>query len=237
MIRFSEIMKQVNDVEAKLASMVSVISNNFPCNKTYEECGVDKIYFESAASKGYALPSGDTGERIMKSWMASSTQFLAKNAVAKEDEAVALVLEDVNSNFKFAAVVECHNATEADEPGNWSYALILDEDQYKEIKEQRQVTEIFYNDDKYKLVFDKACHDVGGISFNCERYMYDALILIIDTLVGILDGMAKEGEQETIVLEGYFEAAVSIENGEKVFSMTPAGEMKSIINSHIGVEN
>ena len=40
-----------------------------------------------------------------------------------------------------------------------------------------------------------------------------------------------EGDEYTIELPGFFEASVSVENGEKVFSITPKEEMKVLIKA------
>ena len=59
--------------------------------------------------------------------------------------------------------------------------------------------------------------------------MFDACILVVDTLVQVLDREAKDGEVVDVELPGYFTASVSVEGGEKVFALTPDGHQKEII--------
>jgi len=51
-----------------------------------------------------------------------------------------------------------------------------------------------------------------------------------------LDENAKENEVVSIEQDGVFEARVAVENGEKVFAIEPAGEVKIIIKDDAAIE-
>lgn len=206
-------------------------------NKTFEETQTKEAFIVNASSKGYSFDDDSCAERIYKSFIASTSTYLSKVKVAKEDEAVALVLTDINGVFKFAGIVEYHENETDDEPGNWSYVLTFNEEDLNSIASKKKVTKFLYGDDSFKLVFDKVGYDVGGIEFEHERYMYDACLLCIDTLIGVLDREANDADQVDIVLDGYFVASVAVEGGEKVFAITPDGAMKKIIKSDITLSN
>lgn len=207
-------------------------------NKTFEETQTKEAFIVNASSKGYSFDDDSCAERVYKSFIAATSTYLSKVKIAKEDEAVALVLTDINGVFKFAGIVEYHeNETDGDEPGNWSYVLTFNEEDVNSVASKKKLTKFLYGDDSFKLVFDKVGYDIGGIQFEHERYMYDACLLCVDSLIGVLDREANDADQVDIVLDGYFVASVAVEGGEKVFAITPDGAMKKIIKSDVALSN
>ena len=207
-------------------------------NKDLEETAYHSQFVVNSNSMGYAAgKDDDRPERITKSFIASTSAYLSKNKIAKTDEAVALVLQDVSGNFKFAGIVEYHeNDENPDEPGNWSYVMTFNEDDLKELEKTKTVKKLKYGDDPFRTVMDKVSYDIGGIQFQQERYMYDACLLVVDTIVQVLDSEAVPGETVDIDMPGYFKASVSVENDEKIFSITPDGHQKSIIKDDGALE-
>lgn len=225
-------------IKAGLARMGMFSVTNGTSNNTFEESQVKEAFIVNASSKGYSFDDDSCAERIYKAFISATSSYLSKVKVAKEDEAVALVLTDINGVFKFAGIVEYHeNETDGDEPGNWSYVLTFNEEDVNSVASKKKLTKYLYGDDAFKLVFDRVGYDVGGITFEHERYMYDACLLCIDSLIGVLDREANDSEQVDIVLEGYFVASVAVEGGEKVFAITPDGAMKKLIKSDITLSN
>ena len=207
--------------------------NNMGAAKTYEETEMHQAFVVNANSAGYTFGDDDRPERIVKAFFASSAAYLSKVKVSKIDEAVALVLTDIAGNFKFAGIVKYHeNENNPDEPGNWSYEMTFDAKTLDNIEKDRNLKKLLYSSDAFKGVFDKVAYDVAAIQFQHQSYMFDACILVIDTLLQVLDREAKEGEVVDIDLAGYFKASVSIEDGEKVFAITPDGHMKQIIKNN-----
>ena len=227
----SEAMKQRG-----LNALIGVKS--FNANLSFEESKTKEAFIVNASSKGYSFDDDSCAERIFKSFNAATSTYLSKVKVAKEDEAVALVLTDINGVFKFAGVVEYHENEEndgTDEPGNWSYVLTFNEDDLKALEANKKVARYLYGDDAFKLVFDKVAYDIGGISFEHERYMYDACLLCVDTLIGVLDRETNDNETVEIECPGYFVASAAVESGEKVFAITPDGAMKKIIKDDVSL--
>ena len=227
----SEVMKQRG-----LNALIGVKS--FNANLSFEESKTKEAFIVNASSKGYSFDDDSCAERIFKSFIAATSTYLSKVKVAKEDEAVALVLTDINGVFKFAGVVEYHENEQndgTDEPGNWSYILTFNEDDLKALEANKKVARYLYGDDAFKLVFDKVAYDIGGISFEHERYMYDACLLCVDTLIGVLDRETNDNETVEIECPGYFVASAAVESGEKVVAITPDGAMKKIIKDDVSL--
>lgn len=208
-------------------------------NKALEETSLRQSFVVNTESKGFALPpQDDMADRFYKSFIAAVSTFLSKVKIAKEDEAVAIVLVDESGAFMFGGHVE-YNANEQnpDDPGNWCYALTFKESDIEKLGAKRQLKKYLMSDDAFKNVFDKCAYDIGGIQLEHDRYIYESFLIIIETIKSVLDTNASEKEEFTIDLPGYFVATVSIEDGEKQFGMTPDGAMKEIIkNSDIEID-
>ena len=210
---------------------------NVGAGKLCEETEFHQAFVVNANSVGYAFNDDDRPERITKGFFASSAAYLSKVKVSKVDEAVALVLTDIAGNFKFAGIVEYHeNKENPDEPGNWSYVMTFDEKTLDNLEKNKTVKKLLYSADAFKAIFDKVAYDVAGIQFQHQTYMFDACLLVVDTLLQVLDREAKEDEVVDIELPGYFTASVSVEDGEKIFAITPDGHMKQIIKDDTALD-
>lgn len=234
-------MKNLNgtmfDTMYKNAAYAIGLFENTGAAKTYEETEMHQAFVVNANSIGYTFGDDDRPERIVKGFFAASAAYLSKVKVSKADEAVALVLTDVAGNFKFAGIVEYHeNKENPDEPGNWSYVMTFDPKTLDNIEKNKGLKKLLYSSDAFKAVFDKVAYDVAGIQFQHQTYMFDACLLVVDTLLQVLDREAKEGEIVDIELPGYFTASVSVEDGEKVFAITPDGHMKQIIKDDTALD-
>ncbi len=207
--------------------------------KSYEDTEFHQAIIVNADSIGYTFDTNDDRpERIVKVFFAGVSTYLSLRKVSKDDEATALVISDVSGNFKFAAIVEYHSNTEnPDEPGNWSYTMTFYEDDITELEKVKKVNKLLIGDEAFKSVMSRAAYDVGGFVFEHENFMYDACLLIIDTIIQVLDHEAVEGQVVDVEMPGYFTASVSVENGEKVFSITPDGAMKTLIKSDVDLED
>lgn len=207
-------------------------------NKDYSETEFHNAFIVNSNAYGYTFGKGDDDrpERVAKAFFAATAAYLSKVKVSKADEAVALVLTDLAGNFKFAGIVEYHENENPEEPGNWSFVLTFNEDDVKDLEKRKSVKKYLYGGESFKSVFDKVSYDIAAIEFQHEAYMFDACVIVIDTLKQILDREAKENEVVDIEFPGYFTASVSIEGGEKVFAITPDGHLKEIIKDDIALE-
>lgn len=177
----------------------------------------------------------DRPERLVKTFFATVSSYLSKKKVSKEDEATALIIQDTSGAFKFAGVVEYTPNENPDEPGNWNYWMTFNQDDITDLEKKKTVKK-YLTDDAFKSVMDKVAYDVGGFVFEHSSYIYDSCLLVIDTILQILDHEAIENEVVDLEMAGYFVASVSVENGEKIFAITPDGHMKALIKSDIELD-
>ena len=235
MIKFKELVGPINDMVNKGELMFTITPAM--ANKTLAETEYHQAFIVNSTSDGYAFGDDDRPERLIKAFFAATAAFLSKKKVSKVDEAAALVLTDMSGAFQFGSVVQYHyNKDNPDEPGNWSYIQTFDQDDIDDIEKEVTVKKYLYSSEEFKVIFDKVAYDVAGIQFQHSDYMYTACLLIVNTMKQIMDREAKDKEVVDIELKGYFKAAVGIENGIKVFSITPADHMKEVIKDDIALD-
>jgi len=211
--------------------------SNMGAAKTYEETEMHQAFVVNSNSIGFAFGDDDRPERIVKSFFTATAAYLSKVKVSKADEAVAIVLVDTSGNFKFAGIVEYHeNKDNPDEPGNWSFTMTFDSKTLDTLEKSKSLKKYLYSSDAFKAIFDKVSYDVASIQFQHTQYMFDACGLVIDTLLQVLDREAKEDEVVDIELPGYFVASVSVEDGEKVFAITPDGHLKQVVKDDTALD-
>ena len=208
-------------------------------NKAYEETEFHQALIVNADSAGYTFDSNDDRpERIVKTFFAGVSTYLSKRKISKANECVALVLQDISGAFKFAGIVEYFpNVESPDEPGNWSYTMTLNEEDLKDLEKRKIVKKYLVGDDAFKSIMDKVAYDVGGFVFERDTFIYDACLLVVDTIIQVLDHEAKDGQIVDIEMPGYFVASVAVEDGEKIFSITPDGHMKALVKSDIELDD
>ena len=211
---------------------------NLQAMKSYEETEMHQALIVNADSIGYTFDSNDDRpERVIKTFFAGVSSYLSKRKVSKEDEAVALILQDTAGNFKFAGIVEYFpNLENPDEAGNWSYVMTFNEDDVVDLEKRKTVKKLLAGDEAFKSIMDKTAYDIGGFVFEREIYIYDSCLLVIDTILQVLDHEAKEGEIVDVEMPGYFKASVAVENGKKIFSIVPDGHMKQLVKSDIDLD-
>lgn len=228
---------KLNETNFNSLFMTAGVRTPLQACKSYEETEMHQAFVVNANSIGYTFGDDNRPECIVKSFFASTAAYLSKVKVSDVNEAVALVLRDPSGNFKFASIVEYHeNEENPDEPGNWSYVQTFNEEDVEILEKSKHVTRYLYGNEAFKSIFDKVSYDIG-VQFQHETYIYDACLLVIDTLHQVLDREAKAGEVVDIEFPGYFTASVSVEDGEKVFAVTPDGHMKAIIKDDAALDN
>lgn len=228
---------KLNKVMRALALKRGLVEGIFSANKDLSNTEYHSAFVVSADSIGYKFGQDDDPrpERITMSFFAATAAYLAKVKVTKTDEASALVLTDLAGNFKFAAIIEYHDDNDV-ENGNWSFVMTFNQDDLKALEKKKKVNKHLYGGEDFHHLLNKVAWDVGSIEFVYESYMYDACTLVIDTLLQILDSEAKVGEIVEIQMPGYFTASVAVEGDEKVFAITPEGQLKEIIKNDVMLE-
>ena len=204
-------------------SLALYYSGNLKADKTIEETAYHQTFIVNCGSEGFNIPpADDRPERMLKVVFGAISSFLNKKKISKENEATAVVLQDLSGNFIFMAASQYHpNFENPDEPGNWTLTMSFYEKDLEALKSTKDVKVYYFNDTVFKVCLDRASHDLGGIQIENEVLMFDSCLITVNTLLQITDYEAVEGEVVDIEMPGYFVMSVSIEDGEKVVSMTP----------------
>ena len=206
-------------------------------NKSIEETNFHQALIINADSLGgYIFDRDDERpERLSKVFFAGVSSYLSRRKVTKEDECVALLISDINGQFKFGAVVEYTPNENPDEPGNWNYWFTFNQEDINDL-EKRKTIKKYITDDAFKSVMDKVAYEVGGFGFEHSSYIYDSCLIVIDTILQVLDHEAIEGQVVDLEMPGYFLASVQTENDEKTFAIVPDGHMKALIKSDVELD-
>lgn len=232
------LMKELGRNMMRSGVLTGLVAGDILSAKNINDTQMSQAFIINASSQGYEFNAGDDDmpERIMNSFIAATSVYLGKVKRTNPNEAVALVLTDVAGNFKFAGIVEYHENENKDEPGNWSYVLTFNEQDIVNIEKKKVINKHLYSDTQFKTVFDKVAHDIGGIAFQHESYMYTACLILVDTILQVLDKEAVAGEVVDIENVGYCTFSVEVDGDEKIFAITPSGKMKELIKGDTDLE-
>ena len=214
-------------------------SDMFKADKNIGETSFRQVFLVNSASEGFNLPAADDRpERAAKAVFGAIGSFLSKRKVTKENEATALVLQDLCGNFIFMALVEYHpNVENPDEPGNWSLTMSFYEKDLDEVKAIKNVKEYYFSDSMFKQVFDATSRDLAGVQVENEMAIYDINSITIRTLLQLADYEAIEGEVVDVEYPDLFTLHISVENGSKIVAITPSPYLKSLIKEDVKLDN
>ena len=142
------------------------------------------------------------------------------------------VFEENNSDFIAAAIVEYfENEDDPSKPGNWNYTWTW----YKDDVPQNAK---FYRTTQPELssYFRGVSQGRYGMAFKDVAAITEVNRYLLIQIKKWLDENAKEGEEVGVEEPGIFQASVVVENGEKVFSLVPEGEIKKLIKDDSAIE-
>lgn len=159
---------------------------------------------------------------IIDSLIASFGEFLGMNKI--KDGKVGLALEDLKGNFKMGGIVGYTANEDADMPGSWWLELTFDGEDLKDVTTKFKTT-----DTTFQTNFTNVCHKLHHMYYQAPELIQTMIITVVDSIISWLDENAKENEEVTLELPNYFVATVAVENGEKIMSITPDGNIKRLV--------
>lgn len=172
-------------------------------------------------------------ETMVKTVVAGVTDYL--RLIKSKTIPAVVAIRDLKGNFIVAAVVEYNEAENEDEvaTGNWNYYWTFYENDIPDGSNVKEITDL----EVFETVSKRGLQSYR-FRFMAIEYMHDSVRELFTELKDFLDQNAKdeEGYEMGVELEGYFEASVRTEGGEKVLSILPAGEMKSLIKDDTASE-
>lgn len=194
----------------------------------FEESSIPQTLSVLEGGKGRAVDPSEVHFAV-KTYIAGITDFLA--LVKNKQTPTAVEVQDLKGNFVFAAVVSYRDAEGDDEAadGNWNYVFTFNKADVPE----GALTYTLTNTQVFEVV-SKRGFDLCRLTFTTPELYAELGIDIFNTIKDFLDQNAPtaEGEKFEVELEGYFEASVSVEAGEKWFSVLPKGEMKHLLKKN-----
>lgn len=198
--------------------------------RALNETKIPQIYSTGLYSEnGYDLAQEHT-HKILDVLVTGTTNCLA--SIKSKDFPVAFVYEEANKEFIAAAIVEYFpNEDDATKPGNWNYSWTFDQTDIPE--NARQVTAY---DNSMATFFRSVAHTKHSMGFDSVESMGDIFRYLLKTIAKWLDDNAAEGEENGVSLDGVIQFRVAVENGEKVMSAEPDGEIKQLIKDDAAIE-
>ena len=196
---------------------------------------------QSTAVQNYAITCQSIGWDVTpeesvwwaKVSFAGITDFL--NIVKHKDSPKVVLIQDLKGNRIAYAAVQWIPAEDENEAGtgNWTYYWSFDCDSMPEGAEVSTLDQ-----EKVQTVISKRAYDMCKMSISTPSFISQLTVFLFNIIKDTLDQQAvEEGHTWVLELDGYFEAAVEVVNGEKEFSILPKGEMKTLIKSDAANEN
>lgn len=173
--------------------------------------------------------SVDMVEKMLDVLVCSVTEILSD--LKKVDTPIAFVFRKPNDDFIAAAIVRFYPNEDKSKPGNWNYVWTFYEE---DIPENAQIKTMF----DMSLVSYFTGTAISKYGFFAEQPDHYGVTFsyLLQVIKKWLDDNADENEENGVSLDGVIQFRVAVENGEKVFSIEPDGEMKVRIKSDDMIE-
>lgn len=158
---------------------------------------------------------------LMEIMLSSSVSYLKQNL--GDDNAMAIIFTDEQEKALLAVVARNHQSENAGEPGNMSLELVVDMDDISDIPEAKKV---LFTDETFMPLFDITSYKMYRATYGSAEFSIGLIRALLGELFLWLDTNAKAEEEVTIDLVGFAEFTVGVEDGQKVMSFVPSGELK-----------
>ena len=152
-------------------------------------------------------------------------------AAKSKDHATAFTFETISGKVVACAIVQYFENEDPSNPGNWNLVWSFDENDIPD-----GANRINFKDPASHPYFRAIAGDKYGIRFKDPSAIVTLHTYFFEQLRKWLDENADANKEVSIELETIFVARVAVENGEKVFALEPAGEMKVLIKDDAAIE-
>ena len=179
--------------------------------------------------KGYDL-AGQHMEKITYVAFVAVAKIL--NSAKSKERPTTYELKSYSGKLSAVAICQYFPNEDETKPGNWSLTRSFNEE---DIPINANRISILTNDESHKVFMLVAGHKYG-IKFHDKASIVTLMTYAIDKIYKWLDENATPDEEVCVEQDGVFQARVAVENGEKVFSIEPAGEIKMLIKDDASIE-
>ena len=196
-----------------------------------KETKIPQFYSTGLYSEaGYDLAQEHT-DKILSVIVEGTTRCLAD--IKSKDFPVAFVFEEANKTFIAAAIVEYFpNEDDATKPGNWNYSWTFNKE---DIPENARICTPY--DNELATYFRSVANTKFSMGFDSVESMGDIFRYLLKTIIKYLDDNASESEENGVKLDGVIQFRVAVEDGKKVMSAEPDGEIKQLIKDDAAIES
>lgn len=153
------------------------------------------------------------------------------NSQKRKDKPVAFIMNRVDGKMVAACIVQYFANEDESKPGNWNMVWTFDEADIPD-----NTFRIGIDDVNTHPYFRAIGGEKWGIKFKDQACLIILITYFYEQLYKWLDENAVEDKEVTIEQDAIFQARVAVENGEKVFALEPAGEVKMLIKDDAAIE-
>lgn len=153
------------------------------------------------------------------------------NASKTKDRPTTFEFSKLDGQFVAGAIVQYFENEDPSKPGNWSLVWTFNEADIPENAKRLSIKS--HESHNY---FRAIAGDKWGIRFRHPEAIIVLMTYFLQTLFKWLDENAKENEEVGVEQDAVFQARVAVENGQKVFALEPAGEIKMLIKDDAAIE-
>lgn len=178
--------------------------------------------------KNYDLAAEHT-DKIIDVLFTGTAEALNNNK--SKDKPTAFVFDRVDGTIIAAAIVQYFPNEDESKPGNWNMVWTFDPsdipDNSLKLSLENSLTHSYFRSiagDKYSM------------NFKNPSCLVDLMVYALEQIRKWLDENAAEDKEVSVEQDAVFQARVAVENGEKVFALEPAGEIKMLIKDDAAIE-
>lgn len=196
-----------------------------------EESSLVSILVHDVSKKAGGFIPEAVAVKTYKALTIGIAKFLATVKTTKNP--VAFTVTDTEGNFIVGAVVEYTDApdVEDDITGNWNFFFTFDKN---DIPENAMTYDI--KDKQTHDVIIVAAWEYASAQFQGTDAMITMFVIAFESLRDYMMEAANDGDEYELVYQGVFVARSTIEEGEKVVSLTPDGLIKKMIKDDSALE-
>lgn len=181
--------------------------------------------------KKYDLPPEFIPRLYTVAFYGTSHILASRRKQNNNSKPIAFIIDDMYGKVVACVILQLIDSADPSVPDSWNLVWSFDA---TDIPENADVAHL--KDDLTHPIFETVAHKMANAEFKTGSHLVNLLTYIFEMLRKWLDENAKEGEEVSIQQDGVFEARVAIENGEKIFAIEPAGEVKIIIKDDAAIE-
>ena len=144
---------------------------------------------------------------------------------------IAFIIDDMSGKTVACAILQLIEGADSSLPDSWNLVWSFDP-----LDVPENADKVCLSNSNCHPAFIITAQKMFNTEFKTGGHLINLITYSFEMLYKWLDDNAKENEVVSIEQDGVFEARVAVENGEKVFAIEPAGEVKMLIKDDTALE-